>query len=203
MDKQISMPDLIRRVALTILVEYHPDGIQQVQLRKLVEEQFSHYIDVEAKSNANRFRNTLSTLDNHFPNYVIKENQSHKNVILKPTIELIYDIDELEPPDLKEYFKNNTDKSIDFNPFDFSEFQIKTKQKNDVEKVQEYIENIKLILDDLVSDKSLLRILNMSDEDKKQLPVEALMELAKMQQIYDNIKQVYHNITNINIKEGE
>lgn len=106
MDKLLTMPDLIRGVALTILVEYHPDGIQQVHLRKLVEEKFSPYLDVNEKSNSDRFRNTLSTLDNRYPEYVIKEVVSHKNVVLKPTIELIYAIDDIEPPELSDYFTN-------------------------------------------------------------------------------------------------
>ena len=105
--QQISIPDLIRRMALIHLNGY-PEGIQIVTLRKIVEDELHEYLPVTDKKNADRFRNCLSDIEKKYPAYVRKEVISPKNVVLKPTIDLHHEVDDIViPDDLNEFFEEH------------------------------------------------------------------------------------------------
>ncbi len=104
----LTIPDLIRRVALHNLIGY-PDGIQTVQLRKLVEDSLNDYLPVSNSKNATRYKNSLWDLEKRFPAYVEKHVIAHKNVLLKPTHTLFEEIDQIPLPDFRSFFEHQFD----------------------------------------------------------------------------------------------
>lgn len=182
----VTIHDLIRRMALVTLAGY-PDGIQAVKLRQLVEEEFRDYIDLNDKSNIARFKNSLWDLDRRYEEYVEKEVISPKFVLLKPTMTLLQELNAIVIPDLDTYFNRYEEVKIDFDEDKYG----------DNEKISpDVIQRLRESVDSVLNDESARYLLNVTEEEKKSLPIEVIELLAEVRHVYDGFVRIKRKLDN-------
>lgn len=144
---QLTTTDLIRRVALHHLIGY-PEGIQTVQLRKLVEDSLSEYLPVSNHKNATRFKNCIWNLERIFPEYVEKIVLGHKNVLMRPTVSLFKDVDQLQLPDFESFFANK---------FSLEQIQLEVEQEKQTNDIASSMRELIYELADVIKNSNYYR----------------------------------------------
>lgn len=100
-NNRISPTELIRRVALKILVQY-PEGLTFGTLKMYTEDQLEKYIPRDQPNGRGKYRSALWNLDQTYPEFVTKEKINDTSVFI-PTPSLMENVNKITIPNLEEY----------------------------------------------------------------------------------------------------
>jgi hypothetical protein len=191
MDNQWSTSEIIRRTALNYLAA-HPQGIRAVDLRKLTEEVLCDYIP-QPEGGSDIYKSALWNLEKLYPDYVVRIALTPRKVMLYPSSDLEKHIinGEFAVPQLESYIEvpdpdselsEHIGQTIDVDGFiQWSERNKGVKFSQELRMAM--IKSLVGELSDYIKESGLLKLLELSEEDLKEMrndEVEAIASL-KMQ----------------------